>query len=238
MGAGLRITRRCMLEDLQLEPEECSLPLDQLAERHPLVRAFAERRGKRVEGQEAIQGLTSRIVAFSLHGGRDRGLTWHHEKADIVWLLAARLHRSGDREDAYPHFRQLDAAGRLLPTREDVLAALEVEPRRLAEVLQQEIPPIKNAAQSTPGTICEAVLGERIRVRFVYEEGDPPMATLAISQRLMPGPMEVPPEWQLIVAAGFLPSTSLPEDLSFAADLVGEPLRDDEIAYCDFAHDW
>lgn len=203
-----------------------------------MARAFAERRAQSAEGQEAIQGLTSRIVAFSLHAGRDRGLTWHQEKADIVWLLAARLHRSGEREDAYPYFRQLDAAGRLLPTREDVVAALELEPPRLADVLQREIPSVRRAAQSSPGTISEALLAGRIRVRFVYEDGDPPMATLAISQRLVPGLMEVPPEWQLIVAAGFLSSTLAPEDLSFAADLAGDPLRDDEIAYCDFADDW
>jgi hypothetical protein len=82
------------------------------------------------------------------------------------------------------------------------------------------------------------VLGGQIRVRIVCEDGDPPMMTVAISQRLMPGSMQVPAGWQLIVAAGFLPFTTPPENLSVAADLAGQPLRDDEIAYCDFAHDW
>jgi hypothetical protein len=71
----------------------------------------------------------------------------------------------------------------------------------------------------------------------VYEADDSAMMTVAISQRLLPGETQVPPGWQLAVAAGFLPNTPA-DKLSFAHDLGGADLHDDEVAYCDFAHDW
>lgn len=71
-------------------------------------------------------------------------------------------------------------------------------------------------------------------MRVVCEADDPPLLTIAISQRLLPGEMEVPATWQLAVAAAFLPDAD-PARLSFAWDLAGRPLYADEIAYCDFA---
>jgi hypothetical protein len=60
------------------------------------------------------------------------------------------------------------------------------------------------------------------------------MLTVAISQRLRPGEMSVPPDWLFRVAAAFLPDTA-PARLSFAGDLAGRPLGPDEVAFCDFA---
>jgi hypothetical protein len=77
------------------------------------------------------------------------------------------------------------------------------------------------------------IIGGRIRVRVVCEAGDPPMLTVAISQRLFPGEMPVPADWVVRVAAAFLPETS-PERLSVAFDLAGQQLQPDEVAFCDF----
>src|SRR5438874_614878 len=115
--AVLRVTRRCLVDDLEFGASDLDRPLEELAARHQMVRAFVERRSQSPVGQETIQGLTSRIVAYSLHSGEDRGITWHHVAAGIVWLLAAHFHRSGNADDAYPYFRRLDARGALLPTR-------------------------------------------------------------------------------------------------------------------------
>jgi hypothetical protein len=57
--------------------------------------------------------------------------------------------------------------------------------------------------------------------------------TVAISQRLFPGEMEMPADWLVRVAAAFLPDTP-PERLSVAFDLAGQALRSDEVAFCDF----
>jgi hypothetical protein len=152
----------------------------------------------------------------------------------VVWLLATHFHRSGKRDDAYPYFKRLDADGRLLPDREDYEALIAAQTLDFAERLLEEIPPLRERAIQEPEAIIEAVLAERVRVRVVYEENDPPMMTVAISQRLLPGETQVPPDWQLVVAAGLLPETTPPESLSFAGDLGGHHLHDDEVAYCDF----
>ena len=59
------------------------------------------------------------------------------------------------------------------------------------------------------------------------------MLTVAISQRLFPGEMQVPADWLVRVAAAFLPDTP-PERLAVAFDLAGQALQPDEIAFCDF----
>lgn len=234
MAAVLRVTQRCILDDLGLTASSASLSIDDLADQNAVVAAFRDKRSAAPNGQETIQQLVSHVVVYSLHAGEARGATWYDKKVGIVWLLAARFHRSGKKDDAYPYFRELDAAGHLLPTRDDYQAFFESQALSLAQCLVDEIPPLRKAAQEDPGAIKEATLGSRIRVRVVYEEAKPPMMTVAISQRLLPGELQVPADWQLTVAAGFLPYTTPPENLSFAGDLAGQALRDDEVAYCDF----
>lgn len=148
--------------------------------------------------------------------------------------MASRFHRSGHPEDAYPYFVELDAVNKLVPSREDYLAHFRAQARTLAQALLEAVPPLREEAIAQPGVIHEATIGERVRVRFVHEEGDPPMFTVAISQRLLPGEMDIPPQWQLTVAAAFLPAATSPDELSFAGDLAGEPLHDDEVGYCNF----
>jgi hypothetical protein len=82
--------------------------------------------------------------------------------------------------------------------------------------------------------IQEGTIGGRIRIRVNYDESDPPMLTVAIGQRLIPGEMPVPPDWLISVAAAFLPDTPSAQ-LAIAFDLGGAELRPDEVAFCDFA---
>ena len=231
----LRVTRRCLLEDLG--ENELELSIEELAEKHDVVRSFREKRAQHPGGQETIQNITSRIVAHSLHSGAHRGATWHDKKAGVVWLLAARLHRSGKPDDAYPYFVSLDATARLLPTRDDYEALVRFQAISFARALLEDVPPLLDGARRAPGAIQEGTIGGRVKVRCVYEEGDSPMCTVAVSQRLAPGEMQVPPGWQIAIAAAFLSSGTSAEDLSFAGDLAGKPLNDDEVAYCDFVED-
>jgi hypothetical protein len=240
----LRVTRRCLVEDLDSSPEEVGAPLSEIAARNDIVQAFADRRSNHPEGQEIVTGLRTNKVIFTLHVGDHRGATWFQKSAidkdgvpitpPVVWLLAARFHRSGKPEDAYPYFRELDAKGRLLPTADDVKALLALTHRSLAESLVEEVPYLIEEAKRSPGRIQSAVLGDRVPVRLVYEPSDTPMLTVAISQRVRPGDMTMPPDWLLLIAAAFLPETRI-ERLSFAPDLAGSPLGPDEVAFCDFA---
>lgn len=158
----------------------------------PRTRAAAESAFSRPGGGA---GAYFEDVAYSLHAGEVCGLTWHQERPDggIVWLLAARFHRSGKPEDAYPHFRELDANGRLLPTREDFRALTRSLIPTLARSLSSDVPALRRVAECQPGTIVRGLVGGRISVRLFKEAGHRPMLTVAISWRLIPGDMDVSP---------------------------------------------
>jgi hypothetical protein len=229
----LRITRRCLIEDLEFGEADVGLPLEELAQRHPMVRAFLDKRSQQGAGQETIQGLRSKIVAYSLHAGEDRGVTWHHEAGGVVWLLAAHFHRSGKPDDAYPYFRQLDAKGLLLPLREDYEALTRSQVPVLARSLLTDVPRILREAQANHGIIISAAIGGRVRVRLLEEGGLRPMQTVAISMQIQPGEMALPPDWMMIVVAAFF--SGLPaDDLHSAFDIGGRMLGPDEVAFCNF----
>lgn len=229
-----RITRRCLTDDFGLPADSVHLPIDELAGANDVIAAFRDRRAEMGSaGQESIRSLLPEIVAFSLHVGRWRGATWHHREAGVIWLLAVGYHREGHVDDAYTYFEQLKAAGRLLPDREDMLAFVRSQAPTLARSLLNDVPGLVATAREQPGVIHSGTIGGRIRVRVVYETGDPSMLTVAISQRLFPGEMPVPADWLVRVAAAFLPDTP-PERLAVTFDLGGQELQPDEIAFCDF----
>jgi hypothetical protein len=228
-----RITRRCLVDDLGLPPESINRTIEELARESEVVAAFYERRAALgVPGQEPIRSLLPDVVAYSLHVGRRRGATWHHREPGVLWLLAVGYHREGAADDAYAYFERLKAAGQLLPDRDDMLAYVRAQAPTLARSLLTDVPPLVEVARDQPGTIQSGIIGGRIRVRLVYEGGDPGMLSVAISQRLHPGEMPVPADWLVRVAAAFLPDTP-PERLSIAFDLAGDELAPDEIAFCD-----
>jgi hypothetical protein len=229
----LRVTRRCLREDLEFQETDLALPMEELAARHPMIRAFVEQRSQSAIGQETIQGLTAKIVAFSLHFGEDRGITWHHEKAGVVWLLASAFHRSGQRGDAYPYFRELDAKGLLLPAPADFQALTESQASTLARSLITDVPRLLREARRSRGQVVRGLIGGRISVRLMQEDGERPMLTVAISLRIWPGEMTLSADWLMSVAAAFFPHTRT-SDLSTAFDIGGRPITPDEQAFCDF----
>ncbi len=228
-----RITRRCLTDDLGLPADSVDLPIDGLASASDVIAAFRDRRAEMGSaGQEPIRSLLPDVVAFSLHVGRRRGVTWHHREAGVIWLLAVGYHREGHVDDAYAYFARLKAAARLLPDRDDMLAFVRSQAPTLARSLLNDVPRLVAAAREQPGVIHSGTIGGRIRVRVVCET-DPAMLTVAIGQRLFPGEMSVPADWLVRVAAAFLPDTP-PERLSVSFDLAGRKLQPDEIALCDF----
>jgi hypothetical protein len=230
-----RITRRCLTDDLGFPANSVDRTIEELAAENEVVAAFRERRAAQgVAGQEPIRSLLPEIVAFSLHVGRQRGATWHHREAGVLWLLAVGYHREGAPDDAYEYFERLNAAGRLLPDRDDMVAFVRSQAPTLARSLLADVPRLVAAARDRPGVIESGTIGGRIRVRVVYEPGEPGMLSVAIGQRLYPGEMPLPGDWLVRVAAAFLPETP-PENLSIAFDLGGDELEPDEVAFCDFA---
>jgi hypothetical protein len=87
----------------------------------------------------------------------------------VVWLCAYRLHRSGEPEDAFPYFRQLIGAGRIIPTREDYRALFEDRGNRFAETAQQDAQALLALARSEPGTEHVGILGGEERTGVIVE---------------------------------------------------------------------
>ncbi len=81
----LRITRRCLREDLHLDPD-ASGSAEEYVEVHRRVTAFVERRGQSRIGQETFRCGTevTGLPLYTLHFGDDRGATWHQEL--VPWV--------------------------------------------------------------------------------------------------------------------------------------------------------
>lgn len=88
---------------------------------HDVVRAFVDQRSQDPKGQEWTKLPVTSAPAYNLHHGRYRGLTWHDEDNDVVWLLGVGWHESGSRDDAYMVLKRRDEAGDLMPTEQDYL---------------------------------------------------------------------------------------------------------------------
>jgi len=230
----LGATCRCLTEDLTLGEESCALSLTELATRvdaHQVISDFVKKRGAHPIGSETINALLPTLVAYSLHSGRYRGATWHHEAAAIVWLLAARWHEQGSADDAYPYFERLLNDGRILPTREDVERVVNSRRLTFERALRTEPPRLRQAARDDACAIQEGVIGGRIRVRVGFEQGDPSLLYVAITQRLLPGDLPLPAEWLIQVLAAFFPGVPL-EDVDYVEEIVEQDLRPDEVGFC------
>ena len=82
------VTARCDREDLLKLVAEGSATL---------VRHFMERRSVDPEPDERLKISGMGSPHYSLHSGHLRGATWYDPADDIVWLIAAGMHRSGAR---------------------------------------------------------------------------------------------------------------------------------------------
>ena len=109
----LALTRRA-LKDLKIPPWRTYLGADphSFKEAHSLVAKLVHLRATHPTGQEPTLGA-GQVPIFNLHGQDPwRGVTWHDEENDIVWLCAASDHD-------YGLFLSRLAAGQLLPDEED-----------------------------------------------------------------------------------------------------------------------
>ena len=121
--ARLRITSRCETDLADLGEEAAAA----------IVEKFTELRSQAPASGEVIAGLRQRLCA-SLHAGRFRAVTWYEREQEIVWLLAAGIHRADSREDAYNQAIALEQAQHLYPTDEDyALFAADDQRNRLQQ---------------------------------------------------------------------------------------------------------
>ena len=228
-------TSRCLRDDLGFAEGSERRPTAELVEEDGtgLLAKLIERAAAGGEGQEPIQVLRPEIPAFSLHSGRNRGATWLHRAAGVVWLLAAGYHREGARDDAYDYFAQLKAAHTILPTTDDLETLERSRDRTLARAIAEEIPPLVDAVRASPGDVLEHALGGRVRLRLFYETGEPGLLTIAIDSVVQPGDMQLPADWVVVILAAVFPGWKL-EELQVVDDLGGNPRRESEMGFCAF----
>lgn len=115
-GHELRVTVRCLTEDLGRRLGNDFADLLEI----PIVRALVAKRGRTTMGGKTVGPSAGERTFYHLGQGDDhRGATWFDVRHDVVWLCAYGRHRSGSPDDAFPYFRALIAAGRIMPIRAD-----------------------------------------------------------------------------------------------------------------------
>ena len=75
------------------------------------------------------------------------------------------------------------------------------------------------------------MIGGRVRVRVAFENGASGLLYVAITRRLLPGTLPLPPEWDIQLLAAFFPGVPL-EDIDYIDEIAGHNLKPDEVSYC------
>jgi hypothetical protein len=140
-----------------------------------------------------------------------RGLTWHDEDEEIVWLLGVGWHESGAHDDAYAVLKRRDELDELFPTVADYEDAERDDVELFLEALQKTAPRVLADAAASPGReVCGeiadcafvAVLIERVDV-----DGTELLETW-IGVEMPPHPSvdrPMPAEWLNYLLAALLP---------------------------------
>ncbi|MGP8151495.1 MAG: hypothetical protein ACLPXU_12535, partial [Acidimicrobiales bacterium] len=181
---------------------------------------------------------------YNLHYGRWRGLTWHDEDSDVVWLLGVGWHESGSRGDAYATLEARDVAGTLMPDEQDYLdleMSLEEAGAFVVQVSEQA-PTLVAQARLAAGREVRGViagrlgLGVLVQVVVVADEEEAlEEIWVGFEMPPFPGACELPPhpEWIQVVLAALVPVELTIADLEFGGSFPREGgSRPNEIVVC------
>ena len=195
---------------------------------HPIVRVFVNRRLHKVDDTKRVAPLPSGHEVYRLALQHDhRGATWYDEENDVVWLCAYRLHRSGAASDAFPYFKELDAADRLLPTAEDYAALVEDRDARLVDTVVADAQKLLTRARRSGGEVrgtlggggTETEVGVAVEVIATLEETSVAFVASAINK-----------EWATVILAAFFPDVPF-DQLETPDNIAGRELDEGEICY-------
>ena len=155
-GHDLRVTERCVVEDLESGHDA---GFDLLL-RHEIVVALRNQRHTVVHGTDTVgpaAGVdTLWVLRYSHH---HRGATWFDPEENVVWLCAYARHRSGEPQDAFPHFDELRRAGLIRPTAADYESLRDDRAERFAVVVSAEAQALLDTARAQPGVEARRVIG-------------------------------------------------------------------------------
>lgn len=163
----LRITQRCLSEDLEVD---LRTPFDALV-KHEIVKALISDRASTPEGGKTVGPYAGDKTLYRLAYGDDhRGATWYDREHDVVWLCAYHgQHRSGDPDDAFPYFDRLIAEKRIKPVEEDYVALLEERAEWFVDLAPDQAQALLATAREKPGKEQSGVIGGEADVGVVVE---------------------------------------------------------------------
>lgn len=219
----LRITERCLVDDLQLRVDTCF----EETTRHPIVTAFMAKRSQSAFSSKTVGPECGKRTLYHLGVGNDhRGATWHDAANGVVWLCAYGLHRSGKPDDAFRKFGRLLEDGRMHPAKTDHRRLVFDRGHRFVEMVPVHALALRGAALSHPGVIQTGVLGQRVNARVVlHVSSEIADLTVAFSIADLKNSQEI-----TFIKGCFAPEEE--ETLSdFTNMLDGMPLFPDEIAF-------
>lgn len=151
----LRVTRRCLQEDVGASPDADFADIVGLE----IVKALVSDRTDRHDDTRTVSGIKTGVAVDVLSRGHDhRGGTVYDDNERVVWLVAYGRHRSGAPDDFFPYCRRLADDGVLLPTDADYERMFRERDRRFVEALVIEGPLILKRARET-GTEQRVSLG-------------------------------------------------------------------------------
>lgn len=215
----LRVTERCLKEDLGQAPDADFESYRKLE----IVRAFTDKRLDRTDNTRQVSPLTCGRAVWVLARGHDhRGGTWFDDKERVVWLLAYRRHRSGEKDDFFPFCEDLDARGLLLPTTADYERLFLDRDQRFAWSITIEAPMLLKKARES-GVEERAMLGGGYGACIAVEsEPGIEATTIAFVAETMPW------DYVSLILAAFHGDVS---DWEQAGQMPSRPLRPEEIAF-------
>jgi len=219
----LRITRRCLAEDLETGADGT---FEGVAS-HPIVKAFARERRDKFAGSGLVEPLDSgRVVSVLRHQHEHRGGTWRDEShEDVIWLVAYGRHESGMPGDFFPYCKGLDHASVLLPTEEDYEALYRDRDLRLARMLTVDPPLLLKRARES-GKEERAQVGGRFGTSVAVEIADDLEAiSVAFDTRAENFYRTLP-----VILAAFVPTASF-EDWDDLERMPKRDLHDYEIGF-------
>jgi hypothetical protein len=222
-GWELRVTERCLVEDLQVHADA---PFEQLLS-YEIIKAFVGYRAKTPEGGKTVGPAAGENTLYRLSYGDDhRGATWYDPVEKVIWLCAYHgRHRSGESDDAFPYFNELIQAGRIRPTEDDYARLLEERDERFVDLVLDDAQALLKEARATPGEEVASVIGGEATVGVLVDVVDTLSETyVAFSAE------EVGYARLVLLLAGFYPEAA-GTDWEQCRDFPTRELRDNELCF-------
>ncbi|HYK95427.1 MAG TPA: hypothetical protein VE011_06135 [Candidatus Dormibacteraeota bacterium] len=155
-GYDIRVTARCMVEDLAADPTG---QLEDIA-KHPIIRGLCGKHDLDPSFVDSVGPAAGEETLGVLQFGDDhRGAVWHDKRNNAFWLCAYRWHRSGTPDDAFPYFERLLADDRIYPDDLDRIMLYRDRAERLIDAIPQDGGRLRMSALASPSREISGSIG-------------------------------------------------------------------------------